>query len=267
MVSRSGYYDWLKRCQCPGPRQRENLQLRQRIKEQFVRHRQAYGSPRIKRALGIPISRKRVARLMRQERIWARLRSKYRVPTTDSRHGGPIAPNLLGEFKATKINQAWVTDSTAVLTAEGWLHVVALLDVYSRRVVGWAMHATLDAGLAVRALQMAIANRRPPAGLLVHSDRGSQFASADFRAVLAQNHLVASMSRKGNCYDNAHIESFWSTLKYETVYHRKFTTRADARAAIFDYIEAFYNRVRMHSSLGYISLVAFESRLKSKTKN
>jgi transposase InsO family protein len=198
---------------------------------------------------------------MRVERLWARQRSKYRVATTDSRHADPIAPNRLLKLTATGPNQVWVTDATCVLTGQGWLYIVALLDVYTRRIVGWAMHESLDAQLAVKALQMAVEQRRPPPSLIVHSDRGTQFASAVYRAVITQHQLVASMSRKGNCYDNAFIESFWSSLKYETVYHRRFATRAEARSALFDYIEAFYNRTRLHSSLGYVSPATFESKL------
>ena len=264
LVSRSGYYDWLRRRERPGPRQRENLLLRQQIREEFARSRQCYGSPRLARALGRRTSRNRIARLMRQERLWARQRSKYRVATTNSRHTDPIAPNRLPELTVRRRDQAWVTDATCVLTGEGWLYVVALLDVFTRRIVGWAMGATLDAPLAVKALQMAIDQRRPRPALVVHSDRGTQFASAAYRELLASHQLVASMSRKGNCYDNAFIESFWSSLKYETVYHRRFATRAAARSAVFDYIETFYNRTRLHSSLGYVSPVTFESKLKKQ---
>jgi putative transposase len=261
LVSRSGYYDWLRRRHSPGPRQRANTALRERIREEFVRSRQTYGSPRLARVLGGGVSRTRVARLMRQEGIWARQRSKYRVATTDSRHADPIAPNRLLEVVPERPDQVWVTDATCVLTGQGWLYVVALLDVYTRRVVGWAMHESLDALLVTRALQMAINQRRPGAALIVHSDRGSQFASALYRQTLAAHGLTDSMSRKGNCYDNAYIESFWSSLKYEVIYHRRFATRAEASSAIFDYIESFYNRTRLHSSLGYVSPVMFESKL------
>ena len=183
------------------------------------------------------------------------------MATTDSRHDGPIAPNRLLQFKPNHRDQVWVTDATCVLTGQGWLYVVALLDVYTRKVVGWSMGPSLDAALTVKALMMAIQQRRPPPSLIVHSDRGTQFASAEYRQVLARYQLIASMSRRANCYDNAHIESFWSSLKYELVYHHRFATHAEARAAIFDYIEAFYNRSRLHSSLGYVSPVIFESNL------
>jgi len=264
LVSRSGYYDWLCRRHSPGVREQQNRALRERIKVEFARSRETYGSPRLTRVLGGTVSRHRVARLMRLERLRARQRSKYRVATTDSRHGDPIAPNRLLEIRPTQPNRVWVTDATCVLTGEGWLYVVALLDVYTRRIVGWAMHQILDAPLAVKALEMAIEQRKPQAELIVHSDRGSQFASAAYRRTLAAHHLVASMSRRGNCYDNAFIESFWSSLKYETVYHRRFATRAEARSAIFDYIETFYNRTRLHSSLGYVSPVTFESQQNQK---
>jgi putative transposase len=266
LVSRSGYYDWLRRKETPGPREKENLTLRQQIREEFARHRQAYGSPRLARALGRRTSRNRIARLMRQERLWARQRSKFRPATTDSRHTDPIAPNRLPDVTVTKRDQVWVIDATCVLTGQGWLYVVALLDIFTRRIVGWAMHESLDAPLTIKALLMAIAQRRPKPSLIVHSDRGSQFASALFRQTLVTHQLVASMSRKGNCYDNAFIESFWSSLKYETVYHRRFATRAEARTAIFDYIETFYNRTRLHSSLGYVSPATFESQ-QPKTKS
>jgi putative transposase len=258
LVSRSGYYDWLRRERSPGPRAKQNQFLRQRIREEFVRSRKTYGSPRLARVLGGVASRNRVARLMRLERLWARQRSKFRVPTTDSRHSEPIAPNRLLGLVPQRRDQVWVTDATCVLTGQGWLYVVALLDVYTRKIVGWSMHESLDANLVIQALRMAIQQRRPAPGLIVHSDRGTQFASAAFRQVLAAHQLVASMSRKGNCYDNAFIESFWSSLKYETVYHQRFGTRAEARCVIFDYIESFYNRIRLHSALGYQSPISFE---------
>ncbi len=261
LVSRSGYYDWRERRRQPGPRQVENTHLRARIREEFARSRQTYGSPRLAHALGCPGRRNRIARLMRKECLFARQRSKYRVATTDSRHGGPIAPNRLPELTVKGSNQVWVSDATGVLTGQGWLYLVAVLDLFSRRVVGWAMSPSLDAPLTISALRMAISQRHPPPRLILHSDRGSQFASAAYRQVLAQHGLIASMSRPGNCYDNAFIESFWSSLKYELVYHRRFATFAEARTAIFDYIETFYNRTRLHSSLAYTSPNKFESQL------
>lgn len=261
LVSRSGYYNWKERRTHPGPRQVETTRLRSRIREEFARSRQTYGSPRLAHALGCPGRRNRIARLMRAERLFARQRSKYRVATTDSRHGGPIAPNRIRTLPIRKPDQVWATDATGVLTGQGWLYLVAVLDVYSRRVVGWAMSPMLDAPLAASALRMALARRQPQTNLIVHSDRGSQFSSSAYRQLLADNGLIASMSRIGNCYDNAFIESFWSSLKYELVYHHRFTTLAEARTAIFDYIETFYNRTRLHSSLAYQPPTIFESKL------
>jgi len=261
LVSRSGYYDWQRRRHAPGPRARANLQLRERLRQEFERSRRTYGSPRLSQALGCPGSHNRIARLMRQEHLWARQRSKFRVATTDSRHAEPIAPNRIRQLQVVRPDQLWVTDATCVLTGEGWLYLVAVLDVHTRRVLGWSMGAILDAPMTIAALRMALSRRRPAPGLIVHSDRGMQFASAAYRQVLAEHGLVASMSRPGNCYDNAFIESFWSSLKYETVYHRKYATHAEARTALFDYIESFYNRQRLHSSLGYVSPITFESQL------
>ena len=260
LVSRSGYYDWIKRRGCPGPRQLENTRLRQRICEEFMRSRQTYGSPRLAHVLGWPGRRNRIARLMRLERLFARQPSKYRVATTDSRHGGPIAPNRVRNLSVQQPNQVWATDATCVLTAQGWLYLVAVLDVFSRRVIGWAISQLLDASLVITALRMALNRRRHSHNLIVHSDRGAQFASAAYRQVIAQHGLTASMSRKGNCYDNAFIESFFSSLKYELVYHHRFSNFAQARTAIFDYIETFYNRIRLHSSLAYQAPINFESK-------
>jgi putative transposase len=265
LVSRSGYYDWKERRRRPGRRHLENLRLRQRIREEFLRSRQTYGSPRLAQVLGCPGRRNRIARLMRAERLFARQRSKYRVATTDSRHGGPIAPNRFKGLTIKRPNQVWTTDATCVLTGQGWLYLVAVLDVFSRRVIGWAMHQILDAQLVIAALPMALQRRQPTTQLIIHSDRGRQFASAAYRQLLTQHRLVASMSRKGNCYDNPFIESFWSTLKYELVYHQRFATYAAARTAIFDYIETFYNRTRLHSSLAYLSPTNFELQLNQIT--
>jgi len=251
LVSRSGYYDWIKRRSHPGPRQLENTRLRARIREEFMRSRQTYGSPRLARVLGCPGRRNRIARLMRLERIFARQRSKYRPMTTDSRHAGPIAPNRVRALIVRRPNQVWTTDATCILTAQGWLYLVVVLDLFSRHVIGWAMSQLLDTPLVSAALRMALNQRDHSQNLILHSDRGAQFASAAYRQLLAQHGLTASMSRKGNCYDNAFIESFFSSLKYELVYHHRFNTLAQARTAIFDYIETFYNRIRLHSSLAY----------------
>lgn len=177
---------------------------------------------------------------------------RYRVRTTDSAHDDPIAPNLLAEVPApTKPDAVWVTDLTYVETGEGWLYLAGVLDLYSRRLIGWAMGSSLETALPLAALHMALRRRRPGAGLLHHSDRGCLYASAAYRSTLAEHGCIASMSRRGNCYDNATMESFWSTLKHELIYRHRFATRNEATTAIFDYIESFYNRTRLHSALGF----------------
>jgi transposase InsO family protein len=261
-VSPSGYYDWSQRQTSPGPRALENQLLATRITELHEKSRETYGSPRMVMELrksGARHGRNRVARLMKQEGLCGRQKARYRVQTTDSNHDEPIAPNRLAEApKATAPNQIWVADITYIQTGESWLYLAAVMDLYSRKIIGWAMGEYIDTALVLKALFMALLHRQPPAGLLFHSDRGVQYASADYRSALTHAGLVASMSRKGNCYDNAAMESFWSTLKLELVYRREFQTRAHARSEIFDYIEVFYNRQRSHSSLGCLSPVDFE---------
>jgi len=261
-VSASGYYDWQSRRVCPGPRALEDQALAQEIERIHAGSRQTYGAPRIEQELrkhGRRHGRNRIARLMKQEDLCGRQKGRYRVQTTDSNHDQPIAPNRLAEApKATKPNQIWVADITYIQTKEGWLFLAAILDLYSRRIVGWAMSPRIDTTLVLKALGMALLHRSPPRNLLFHSDRGVQYASAEYRRALSQVGLVASMSRKGNCYDNASIESFWSTLKLELVYRRSFNTQAQAQSEIFDYIECFYNRQRSHSALDYRSPVDFE---------
>lgn len=261
-VSPSGYYDWRLRQNAPGPRALENKKLAIKINQIHKQSRKTYGSPRIVMELrkgGVRHGRNRVARLMKQEGLCGRQKARYRVQTTDSKHDQPIAPNRLAEApKATAPNQIWVADITYIKTGESWLYVAAVMDLYSRKIVGWAMGADIDTALILKALFMALLHRQPPANLLFHSDRGVQYASADYRKALGQAGLVPSMSRKGNCYDNAAMESFWSTLKLELVYRRPFLTRAQAKNAIFDYIEVFYNRQRSHSALNYLSPVDFE---------
>lgn len=262
-VSRSGYYAWGHRVSAAPA----DAALRAQITALHVASRGTYGSPRIKLALErstppVVVGHNRVARLMRAARLQGRTHRRYRVVTTDSRHTEPIAPNRLAEAPApTKPDEVWVTDITYVPTDEGWLYVAGVLDLFSRRLIGWAMGSTLATALPLAALLMAVRQRRPAAGLLHHSDRGVQYASGDYRACLAANHCVASMSRKANCYDNATMEAFWSTLKNELVHRCHFATRADATLAIFDYIETFYNRARMHSALGFKSPLDYESNL------
>jgi transposase InsO family protein len=261
-VSPSGYYDWRQRQASPGPRALENQILATRIAELHQQSRDTYGSPRIVmelRKTGARHGRNRVARLMKQEGLYGRQKARYRVQTTDSNHDEPIAPNRLAEApRPSAPNQIWVADITYIQTQEGWLYVAAILDLYSRKIVGWAMGEHIDTALVLKALFMALLHRQPPTSLLFHSDRGVQYASADYRSALSQAGLVASMSRKGNCYDNAAMESFWSTLKLELVYRRDFQTHTHARSEIFDYIEVFYNRQRSHSALNYLSPVDFE---------
>ena len=261
-VSPSGYYDWQQRRTCPGPRAVANQALVQELQQLHTQSRQTYGSPRLVAALrqqGHRHGRNRIARLMKQANLWGRQKGRYRVQTTDSHHDQPVAPNRLAEVpKATAPNQLWVADITYIETQAGWLYLAAVLDLYSRKIVGWAMRERIDTALVLSALSMALLHRQPPAKLLFHSDRGVQYASGDFRQALQAAQLVASMSRKGNCYDNATMESFWSTLKLELVYRGRFATRAQARTQIFDFIEVFYNRQRLHSALNYHSPVDFE---------
>ena len=261
-VSSSGYYDWRLRQNAPGPRALENQKLATKINQIHKQSRKTYGSPRIVMELrkgGVRHGRNRVARLMKQDGLCGRQKARYRVQTTDSNHDQPIAPNRLAEApRASAPNQIWVADITYIKTGESWLYVAAVMDLYSRKIVGWAMGADIDTALILKALFMALLHRKRPANLLFHSDRGVQYASADYRKALAQAGLVASMSRKGNCYDNAAMESFWSTLKLELVYRHLFLTRAQAKNAIFDYIEVFYNRQRSHSALNFLSPVDFE---------
>ncbi len=262
-VSASGYYRWGQAR--PTRRQRDDVDLAARIVAAHRRSRKIYGAPRLVEDLreeGAPISKRRCARLMKSEGIRGRKKHRRRPRTTDSRHAHPPAKNLLAERPApTGPNHAWMTDITYLPTAEGWLYLAAILDVWSRRVVGWACGPTLHVSLVLTALQRALVGRRPPSGLLHHSDRGSQYAGHDYRAALTAAGIVCSMSRAGNCYDNAAMESFWSTLKTETeLDHLTPISRRAAELAVFDYIETFYNTTRRHSSLGYLSPAAFEKR-------
>lgn len=261
-VSPSGYYGWVERRAQPGPRERENETLAKDIRAIHEDSRQTYGSPRIVMELrkqGKKHGRNRVSRLMHEEGLCGRQKGRYHVQTTDSNHDEPIAPNRLADAPVpTAPNQIWVQDITYIQTKEGWLYLAAILDLYSRKIVGWAMSPFIDTTLILKALAMALLHRNPPANLLCHSDRGVQYASADYRAALAKAGFIASMSRAGNCYDNAFIESFWSTLKLDLVYRTEFATRQQAQREIFDYIERFYNRQRSHTALGCLSPIDFE---------
>jgi len=263
-VSPSGYYQWAQRAANPGPRARADQALGTVIGTIHARSRQTYGSPRIQMELrhqGRQHGRNRIARLMRQTGLSGRQKGRYRVQTTDSHHDHPIAPNRLAQAPApTAPNQIWVADITYIATGEGWLYLAGILDLYSRKLVGWAMSEWIDTPLVLSALALALAQRqRQPAGpLLFHTDRGVQYAAADFRAALAHAGFQPSMSRRGNCYDNAAMESFWSTLKLELIYRSHYATHAHARSAIFDFIESFYNRQRAHSALDFRSPADFE---------
>jgi transposase InsO family protein len=266
-VSRSGYYRWLNAR--PTRRQREDAELAPRVVRAYVQGRRAYGAPRIVEELrdeGIKISKRRCSRLMKAQGIRGRKKHRRRPRTTDSRHAHRPAPNLMhGAAKPSRANQTWVTDITYLSTGEGWLYLAAILDVWSRKVVGWACGPTLHVSLVLAALNQARRNRRPPPGLLHHSDQGVQYACHEYRNALTAAGLVCSMSRRGNCYDNATIESFWSTLKTETGLDAAVPiSRRAAELIVFDYIETFYNPRRRHSSLGYLSPVAFENRTKNK---
>jgi putative transposase len=261
-VSRSGYYAWLARP--PSARAQADAQLVTQLCAAHDASRHTYGSPRLAivlRRQGQRISRRRVQRLMRAAGRRGLQRRRWVPRTTDSRHDQPIAPNRLAEVPAPRQrDQVWVTDITYVPTDEGWLYVASVMDRWSRRVVGLAMAEHLRTELVSAALTQARTQRQPIPGCLHHSDRGCQYASAEYRRLLAAHGLEASMSRAGNCYDNAAMESFWSTLKNELVHRQTFATRAQARAAIFEYVEVFYNRQRLHSALNYKSPVDFENQ-------
>lgn len=263
-VSTSGFYAWRRR------RSSLTKQVNQRLSVQirvlFEENRRCYGSPRIHQELqarGIRCSQKRVARLMKAENLRARTRRAFKA-TTDSAHALPVAQNLLGQqFQVAGKNQVWCSDITYVPTAGGWLYLAVVLDIYSRRIVGWALRPHLERELVCAAFAMARGTRSRSGkvtGLLHHSDRGSQYASLDYQALLADAGVQCSMSRRGNCWDNAPVESFFATLKQELVYRQRFETRVQAGAALFDYIEVFYNRKRRHSALGYLCPVDFEDQ-------
>ena len=259
-VSRSGFYAWLGRDE--SDRARDDRRLSILIRGIFDETRGIYGVPRIHQTLlqrGEQCGHNRVARLMQKAGLRSKTKRRFRVKTTDSKHGHPIAPDRLGQdFSASTANLVWVSDITYIATDEGWLYLASTMDLFSRRIVGWSMSSTLHSKIVVDAMLMAIGQRGPAAGLIHHSDRGVQYASAEFRAVLEAHGFVASMSRTGNCYDNAAKESFFHTLKTELVNHERYRTRDAARASVFEYIEAFYNRRRLHSTLGYQSPVEFE---------
>ena len=262
-VSPSGYYRWWR---APASaRRRRDWELAAQIAAAHRKGRGSYGAPRIVRELrdqGTPISQRRCARLMRELNLHGRKRHRRQPRTTDSRHGQPVPANRLAQQPAPSApNQQWVTDITFLKTGEGWLYLAVILDLWSRRVVGWACALTLHVSLVLAALSRALAQRRPAAGLWHHSDRGSQYVDHDYVRALADHHIERSMSRRGNCYDNAFAESFFSSFKTETGIEEVVPpTRRAAELLVFDYIETFYNPTRRHSSLGYLSPVAFEQQ-------
>jgi len=262
-VSKSGYYAFRGRGK--SRRVSENELLLSRIKEIHEKSRKTYGSPRVTDELkdeGIECGENRVARLMRQNGIAAKSKRRFRI-TTNSRHNLPVAENLLNQqFRVDGPNKVFVSDITYIWTTEGWLYLAVILDLFSRKIVGWAMSDRITQDIVINAFLMAVWRRKPEAGLIFHSDRGSQYAANDFRGLLDQHGFIQSMSGKGNCYDNAVAESFFHTLKTEVIYHEKYLTRDQARQSVFEYIEVFYNRVRKHSTLGYCSPWEFEQAAK-----
>jgi len=267
-VSESGFSAWRKRPTCQ--HDREDAQFIQDIQQVFDRHQGRYGSPRIYREIkeqGRNISCKRVARLMRETNLSAQ-RKHRRVLTTKRDGTHPVAPNLLNrEFTATAPNTKWVTDITYIPTAGGWLYLAVILDLYSRAVVGWSMSKTCDAALAENALQMAVARRCPEPGFIHHSDRGCQYTSHAYQQPLKHIGAVVSMSRKGNCWDNAAMESFFGSLKEECVGNQLYSSHEQARQALFEYLEVYYNRQRRHSTLGYVSPLVYEQKGKQYARN
>lgn len=260
-VSRSGYYAWRKRS--PSAQARRRAALTARIQEIHDRKYHAvYGAPRVHRELvaqGYACNRKTVARCMQAAGIQAKSTRKFCRQTTDSNHHHPVARNLVNRnFQPSQKNEIWTADITYIPTAEGWLYLAAVEDLFTRKIVGWSMSERIDSRLVVDALQMAWQRERPSAGPIAHSDRGVQYASEHYQRLLQEHGITCSMSRKGNCWDNAPMESFFATLKKELVHHERYRTHGEARQSLFEYIEVFYNRVRRHSALGYQPPVQFE---------
>jgi putative transposase len=266
-VSRSGYYDWVERSAQPDP---DTLALEVAARAAHARGRESYGALRLRTELsemGFPRSLASIKRLRKQLGLRCRHKRRF-VRTTDSNHALPIAANLLEQRfnETTTPNQVWVSDITYVHTDEGWLYVAAIKDLFNKKIVGWAMSDHMRTALVSQALWMAFKQERPAQGLIQHSDRGSQYASAEYRKLLEQFGMKASMSRRGNCYDNAPMESFWASLKKEQVHHQRYATRDQAKADIFDYIECFYNTIRRHSALGNRSPLDFTASFASDSK-
>ena len=262
-VSRSAYYEWKKRPK--SARQLENDSLFEKIKDVHQKSRCLYGSPRITaelKAQGICFNHKRIERLMRVGNIRAKTRKRFKV-TTNSRHHYPVFPNILaGVFHAPAADRIWASDITYIRTDEGWLYLAAILNVFSRKIVGWAMDSYIDHILVMNAVRQALGRRNPVQGCIFHSDRGVQFACEDVRAYLKEQNFTQSMCGRGNCFDNAIIEAFFGTLKTELVHLNHYRTRAEVKQSIFDYIEIYYNRYRRHSALNYMSPFEYEMKMK-----
>jgi putative transposase len=261
-VSRSGYYDHLHKAE--RIRRQQDQHLGQQMEEAFRLSRGTYGSPRLVDALhkqGLRCGKNRIRRLMRERNLEATRKCRRQPRTTNSKHDLPVTPNLLQEAVPSAINRCWVSDITYIATQQGWLYLAGTLDCYSRRIVGWQASASLESEVVLGAARRAFAGRRPESGLIYHSDRGSQYASRDCQRLLTEQGAQQSMSRRGNCYDNAMIESFWATLKTECFGDYVPATRSEAKTMLFDYIEVFYNRQRAHSALGYLSPVQFEQQM------
>jgi len=258
-VSRSGYYEWLKKPLSLKLIERQRLM--EKIKMLFIQSRKTYGTRRLKKALakeGIQMSRKRIKKLLAEQGLFVKTRKKFKA-TTDSNHALPVADNILNQqFAVHKPNQCYVGDITYIATDEGWLYLAVVMDLFSRQIVGWSIESHMKAELVNSALLKAVWKRKPPRGLLWHTDRGSQYASDSHRALLKVHGIIQSMSRKGNCWDNSVAESFFHTLKVELIHQTKFKTKEEAKTAIFEYIELFYNRARMHSANNYLSPVEYE---------
>lgn len=259
-VSPSGYYDWRERS--PSTRMQARTQLDVQVKQAFIVEKGRIGALRVTRRLkmqGHRAGHNQVAQSLRRQGLRAKGARKYKA-TTNSNHSLPVAPNLLQQdFSAAHCNQKWVSDITYLATDEGWLYLAVVLDLYSRKVVGWSMSQRMTARLVCDALKMASFRRHRPTGVIVHSDRGSQYCSHEYQQLLSEQGLICSMSKKGDCYDNAAMESWNHSLKVEAIHGERFVTREQAKAQVFDYIEVYYNRQRLHSTLGYLSPVEFEA--------
>ncbi len=261
IVSRSGFYGWLNRPE--SGRMKEEKALKFFLKKKHMESRQTYGARRHQVELskeGFEISRKRITRLMKENLLFSRVKKRFKI-TTDSSHGKTVYPNRLKrQFLQSEADKVYVSDITYIQTKESWLYLCIFVDLYSRKVVGWSMKSHMGSSLVTDALEMALKKRTPKSGLIIHSDRGSQYVSNTYQRILKQNNFIGSMSRKGNCWDNAVAESFFHSLKTELIQGKVFISRNEAKQKIFDYIEVFYNRKRLHSTLGYVSPQEFEER-------